>query len=200
MAKTSAERIFGPLRRTRRAAALPLDCRAFARCARQAQSLADLTFDGAGAALGDVVWLAVTAGTALAALAAFALFLRARARRQADDRRRARRSALRAALDRTEALLDADDQRTIVWDSAVAPPQVFGGLPERVGAPADKARSSPSRTWLSPESADELEAAADKLRRQGEAFQIAVRTPCRRAPGSDRPHQRPRATCCACAS
>ena len=65
--------------------------------------------------------------------------------------------ALRAALDRTEALLDADDQRTIVWESAVAPPQIFGGLPERVGAPADKAAFLAFRTWLSPESADELE-------------------------------------------
>jgi hypothetical protein len=46
--------------------------------------------------------------------------------------------SLRAALDRTAALLDADDQRTMIWESAVAPPQVFGGLPERVGAPAEK--------------------------------------------------------------
>ena len=60
-----------------------------------------------------------------------------RAFRACAPRRQARRGAgrdrcaLRAALDRTEALLDADDQRTIVWDSPVAAPQVFGGLPER---------------------------------------------------------------------
>ena len=91
-----------------------------------------------GSRVGSVIWIAVTAGTALAALTAFALFLRARR----DDRFAAAQNemlALRAKLDRTEALLDADDQRTIIWDSAVTAPQVFGGLPERVGAPSDRA-------------------------------------------------------------
>ena len=81
-----------------------------------------------------------------------------------------------------------------------APPQVFGGLPERVGAPADKAAFLAFRNWLSPESAAELEAAADKLRRDGEAFQLAVALAFRRAAGGDRPHQRPALRSCASAS
>jgi signal transduction histidine kinase len=136
---------------------------------------AQTRIDGLQSALSDVVWIAVTGGTAVAAIAAFWLFLR--------DRRDGKLAAaqaeilgLRAALDRTEGLLDADDQRTVIWDSAVAAPQVFGGLPERVGAPADKAAFLGFHGWLSPESATEIEAAADKLRREGAGFQIAARS------------------------
>ena len=175
MAKTSAERIFGPLRGRRPAAAMPWIAGIFAAGPAEAQSLSEFTFDGAGAPFGDVVWMAVTAGTALAAMAAFALFLRARR----DDKLQTSQSellSLRAALDRTEALLEADDQRTIVWELAVALPQVFGGLPERVGAPADKAQFLAFRIWLSPEGAEELEAVTERLRHQGEPFQIAVRS------------------------
>ncbi len=113
-----------------------------------AQSLIEQTLGSAGVPLDDMVWLAITAGTALAAICAVALLMRTRR----DDRLAAAQAetmALRSALDRTEALLDADDQRTVVWESAVAPPQVFGGLPERVGAPADKAAFLAFQIWLS---------------------------------------------------
>jgi signal transduction histidine kinase len=137
----------------------------------KAQSLSVL---GPGA-LADVVWWAVTVGIAIAALVAFGLFFNARR----DERVVAvekKIAALNAALDRSEALLDADDQRTIVWDSAVGEAQVFGGLPERVGAPVERGAFLAFRTWLSAEGAATLEAAADKLRRNGESFQTALRT------------------------
>jgi signal transduction histidine kinase len=170
MRKTSAARIFDSgLRPCRAAPALAAGLTAASPAA--AQSFIDLTFGGAP--LGDVAWLAITGGTALAALAAFALFMRTRR----DDRLAAAEGevmALRAALDRTEALLDADDQKTIIWESVAMPPQIFGGLPERVGAPADKAAFLGFSAWISPESLPELEQAIDRLRRTGEGFQIAV--------------------------
>jgi signal transduction histidine kinase len=124
--------------------------------------------------LDDVFYLALTVGMALAALAALALFAWTRR----DERIAAagrETAALRAALDRTHALLDADDQRTIVWDSAVAPAQVFGGLLEHAGAPADKGAFLGFAAWLAAESVGEVEAAIDRLRRHGEAFQLVAR-------------------------
>jgi PAS domain-containing protein len=139
-----------------------------------AQGLERLRFDGPGSELQDVVWIAITAGTALAALLASGLLVRFRR----DDRLAAAERqvmTLRAALDRTEALLDADDQRTVVWDTGGAPAQVFGGLPERVGAPGDPARFVQFDTWLNGESVAELDSATEKLRRAGQSFQIPVR-------------------------
>lgn len=175
MAKTGAERIISP--RPERPWLVALSC--FSALApgstAQAQAAGDLSFGGFGAALGEVVWVAVTAGTACAALVAFALFLRNRR----DDRLAGAEGevmALRAELDRTEALLEADDQRTLVWESAAAPAQIFGGLPERVGSPADKSAFLAFIGWLSPDSFAELESVAEKLRRSGQGFQIAART------------------------
>ncbi|MGH6924314.1 MAG: ATP-binding protein [Propylenella sp.] len=172
MAKTSAERFPGSGGTSRRAAALASLPALFSPA--RAQSLSDLPLASIETALGNVVWAAVTAGTALAALLAFALFLRVRR----DDRLAAAEKeivALRSALDRTEALLDADDQKTVVWESVASEPRVFGGLAERVGAPTDKAAFLSLSTWLAAESAAALENAVDRLRRQGEGFQIAVR-------------------------
>ena len=173
MATTSAETLSGSLRRTQRRAALGLVAAAALFSPAEAQSLADHSLRAG--TLGEVVWWAVTAGTAFAALVAFGLYLHTRR----DERLAAAEkkiSGLSTALDRTAALLDADDQRTIVWESAVSDPQVFGGLPERVGIPVEKNALLTFRGWLSAESAIALEAAADKLRRHGEGFQTALRT------------------------
>jgi signal transduction histidine kinase len=173
MAKTSADRIFGP-GRGRRRAALPLISGLVIATPAKGQALSELTAV-AGLPIGTVAWVAIMAGTSLAAIVAFSLLVRARR----DDRLVAAETeatALRAALDRTEALMEADDQRTIVWDSAVAAPHVFGGLPEHVGAPADKAAFLAFRTWLGADAAVELDAAADRLRREGVAFQTVVRS------------------------
>jgi signal transduction histidine kinase len=175
MAKRSAERISGSGRTSRFCAALGLVSVSALLSPANAQSLFDVSLPGIDAALGNVAWAAVTAGTALAALFAFGLFLRAR-RDETLVAAERELVALRSALDRTEALLDADDQKTVVWESTAAEPQVFGGLAERVGAPTDKAAFLTLSTWLAAEKAAELEAAVDKLRRQGEGFHIAVRS------------------------
>jgi signal transduction histidine kinase len=168
-----AERLFGRGSRRWRWAA-PLAPLALASPAG-AQNMENLALAGLRFDVGDLVWAAITAGIALSALLSFMLLMRSR-RDSSLAAASADMLALRSALDRTEALLDADDQRTIVWDSAAAPPDVFGGLPERVGAPADKGAFLALDRWLDPEAALEVQGAADKLRRNGEAFQLAVRS------------------------
>jgi signal transduction histidine kinase len=174
MTKIGADGIFSPFRTLRRlalasAAVLPTAVPA------EAQRLAGIDLGALGNELAALAWLSVTVGTALAAIAAFALYLRGRR----DDRSLAAQKeivALRSALDRTKTLLDADDQRTILWDSAIAPASVIGGLPERTGAPVDKAAFLQFERWLTPESAAEVDAAVEKLKRKGEAFQLVART------------------------
>src|SRR5688500_12210559 len=119
----SAERAAGPGRSTWLRATLPSMSGLALAAPAQAQELARLRLESFGG-LGDLVWIAVTAGTAIAAVAAVSLLLRSRgggrlAAAQAEIR------SLRAELDRTAALLEADDTRTLVLDSAVAEPQVF---------------------------------------------------------------------------
>ena len=100
---------------------------------------------GLGAALGDVVWMAVTAGTALAASPP-SRFSCARGATTGWPPRSARSMALRAALDRTEALLDADDQRTIVWDIGRRRRRRSSAACRSASArPPTRPRSSPSR-------------------------------------------------------
>ena len=172
MAKTSAERKSGP-HRTTRCAALTVGSTLVGSASASAQSFSSLP-PGLDAMLGNVIWWAVTGGTALAAFAAFGLLLRA----SRDDRlATAQREivTLRAARDRAEALIGADDQRTIIWDTAVGEPQIFGGLPEAVAAPSNEAAFLTFSKWLEAESATSIEAAIDKLRREGEPFQIAAR-------------------------
>jgi signal transduction histidine kinase len=121
----------------------------------------------------DVLWLAVTGGFAVTAW----FGLRAAMKMRDDDTIRSLEATigeLRAALDRSEAMLGSDDQRTIVWDNANDPPRVIGSLPERVGAPQSAEDFLTVGTWLEPESVTRLEAAIQKLRRSGEGFQITL--------------------------
>ncbi|HMB47286.1 MAG TPA: ATP-binding protein [Afifellaceae bacterium] len=121
----------------------------------------------------DVLWLAVTGGFAVTAW----FGLRAAINMRDDDTIRkleARVSELRTALDRSESMLGSDDQRTIVWDNPKDAPRVIGSLPERVGAPQGAEEFLATGTWLEPDSVTRLEAAIEKLRRNGEGFQITL--------------------------
>jgi signal transduction histidine kinase len=171
MAKTSAERKSGPLGLTR-CAALALGPTLISSVPANAQSFAPPP--GLDAMLGNVIWWAVTGGTAVAAFVAFGLLFRARGDQRLTIAQR-EIVTLRAARDRAEALLGADDQRTIVWDTAVGEPQIFGALPEAVGAPSNEAAFLIFSKWLDAGSAASIEAAVDKLRREGEPFQLAAR-------------------------
>ncbi|SEQ50357.1 Signal transduction histidine kinase [Faunimonas pinastri] len=130
---------------------------------------------GSGSAFGTVLAFSVCSGSVL--VAAASLYLLGRSRR--DNRlgsAQAEIADLRSQVDRAEALLAADDQKTIVWDGASASADVLGSLPEHVGAPFARSEFLAISRWLQPESAQSLEEAVSRLRRGGEGFQMPVRT------------------------
>jgi signal transduction histidine kinase len=140
--------------------------------ATPASAFAGVTIGGVG--LPQILWLAVTAGSALAAVLAMILVVRGRADDRLEQAER-RADELRLALDRAEALLASDDSKTIVWDSSEGEARAIGTLPERVGAPFEQGDFLAFERWLSPDSAVRLEEAVEQLRAYGEAFQLMVR-------------------------
>ena len=141
----------------------------------RAASLSDLTPGQLLVDIGDVFGIAVSAGSILAAVFALALVFRTRK----DDRLAAAQAEivhLKATLDRSQTLLSADDQKTVVWDDASATPQVFGGLPEHIGAPFERSQFLAVANWIAPDGAQQIEDAVQKLRRNGESFALAVRS------------------------
>ena len=90
-----------------------------------------------------------------------------------DDRERLLRenADLKLAADRTEAALNADDQRTVIWGARDEAPKVMGLAAGGLGRTAQpgwlpRLRSS----GLEPASAQLLEARTRALRTEGEAF------------------------------
>ena len=123
----------------------------------------------------DVLWLAICAGFAMTAW----FGLRAATKMRDDDtvgKLEAQITELRAALDRSESMLGADDQRTIIWDSPSDPPRVIGSLPERVSAPQNPEGFLAVGNWLEAESVSRLDTAIHKLRSFGEGFQVTLTT------------------------
>ena len=125
--------------------------------------------------LPDLLLLSVTIGFAMAAALAF----RQTIRMKSDDslsRADARIGELEFALDRSNAILGADDQKCIIWDTADASPEVFGSLPEHIGAPFERRAFLNIGHWLQDDSSRRLEDLVVRLRRAGEGFRIPVRT------------------------
>ena len=174
-AKSRAERkaSVGPIgRRLAWAAAIPVSCAAsFPANAAFPDASLDMIFANAG----DALWLAVCTGSVLAAGVTSTLFLRARKDHRVEAAE-AEIGRLKALLDRSEALLSADDQKTLVWDGVSGTPQLFGGLPERVGAPTERNAFLSVATWIVGEGGQQLEEAVQRLRRFGEGFQLSVRS------------------------
>ena len=70
------------------------------------------------------------------AVVSAAALIRARRMAEEDRERLLRENAdLKLAADRTEAALNADDQRTVIWGSRDEAPKVMGSLPEASGVP-----------------------------------------------------------------
>ncbi|MEP3232215.1 MAG: ATP-binding protein [Hyphomicrobiales bacterium] len=83
---------------------------------------------------------------------------------------------LRANSERFESLIQADDQRLIVWATPKSNATVIGNLPEGSDAPEDVATFMAFGKWLAPASAAGLERHIEDLRENGTAFQLAVST------------------------
>ncbi|MCC2114034.1 MAG: PAS-domain containing protein, partial [Hyphomicrobiales bacterium] len=111
------------------------------------------------------------------AIAAALAFLRARTR-AADVQSRfdGEIGELRAALDRAETLLDAQDQVMMVWSVEGSPPEVIGRSAVGGGLPSDPKAIAAFGTWLDHASSATLEAAVTKLRRSGSAFSMTLAT------------------------
>ncbi|WP_051630389.1 sensor histidine kinase [Afifella pfennigii] len=130
-------------------------------------------FDGGG--LPGVLWLAVTAGFAGTAVIAFMLLAR-RERENGLMEANRRISDLKQALDRAEALLASDDQKTLCLNAAEDSAELYGTLPERVGAPMATVDFLDFQTWLDARSAEALATAIEQLMETGEPFRLSLRS------------------------
>lgn len=83
---------------------------------------------------------------------------------------------LRAHSDRYETLIQADDQRFMIWHSTSEKPTIIGDLPESCSAPSSATDFAAFGKWLSGPSATALERDIAALRSDGTAFQLAVAT------------------------
>ena len=79
------------------------------------------------------------------------------------------------ALDRARLFLNAERQVFVVWAGDGEPP-VIEGDPSFIGIQANPNRLLAFGAWLPPDRAGAIEAALDKLRGQGEGFDLAMQT------------------------
>ncbi len=123
----------------------------------------------------EIIILAALIGTvSFAVLSAIAL-IRARNRTEAENTKLQQQAAnLRAAADRAESIINADEQRVVVWEAAGASPLVIGDIPRLPGVPVEGADFIAFGSWLSAQSAAELDRAVDLLRAGGEAFRLIL--------------------------
>ncbi|HOV03978.1 MAG TPA: ATP-binding protein [Kaistiaceae bacterium] len=114
---------------------------------------------------------------AFAVIAAVALIRVRNRANEVEARQRGEIADLRAAVDRTEAILDAEDRTVIVWSGSDAAPSVLGGR-ARTGSnvPAERAGLLAFGSWLHPDGAQVLDEAVTLLRNRGEAFRIDLAT------------------------
>ncbi len=134
-----------------------------------------LTSGGLGAE--DIIILAALIGTVSFAVMSAIALIRSRNRTELANARLTEEAAnLRAAADRAESLLNADDQRLVVWEAPGASPGVVGDLPKHAGAPANRGEFIAFGNWLDPSSAAQLDRAIDTLRTRGKSFSLALAT------------------------
>ncbi|MEP3278380.1 MAG: ATP-binding protein [Stappiaceae bacterium] len=135
-----------------------------------------------GAEPGDISAIEVAAISAIAGVMSFAVFsafLLMRSRNKAEKLEffhRENNADLRTRIDRLEAMLETDDQRLIVWDGSPEEPIILGNLPEQSGAPRDSANMLAFGTWLTPQSAGEMDGGILSLRQHGAPFSVTLKT------------------------
>ncbi|MDN2566216.1 PAS-domain containing protein [Aquibium sp. A9E412] len=137
------------------------------------------TETGAGLSVGtlEVIQLSIFAGVMGAALLSAIWLIRERARTAAQNHAlRERIAELSGALQRSDALLNLNDQRVVLWERDSRKPAVVGTLPGDSGAPDERGAFLAFGRWLTPASAFALERAAAALRERGEAFDLVVET------------------------
>lgn len=140
-----------------------------------AAQAAPLAFSAFGAL--EVTQLAVFAGVMGAALLSAVWLIRERARTSRENMElRGRIADLNALLQRSEALLNAKDQRIVVWGAASGRPEIVGALQGAAGAPEERGAFLAFGRWLSPQSALQLERNVSELREAGRSFDLVAET------------------------
>jgi signal transduction histidine kinase len=84
--------------------------------------------------------------------------------------------ALKVAVERSEALVDEEDQRLVVWGGPHEEPIVSGTLAADTAAPVDRAAFLRFAEWLQLESSARLGQLIARLRTRGEPFTMTVST------------------------
>lgn len=125
----------------------------------------------------EIVLTAALTGVLAVAVASAVGMMRARTRaEQAIERLLIENADLKAQADRAEALLDSEDQLVLVWNGADEPPVLVGSLAATAGAPKSRARFLAFGSWLSHDSAAELDRRVAQLRERGVPFAIELLT------------------------
>lgn len=125
----------------------------------------------------EVLWIVSLVGALFFAVFSAIILLRGRRRSEEDIARLERGIAdFRASVEQAEALLDTDDQRSIIWHRSDGPPTVVGRLGQLSGAPAKPSTFMAFGTWLVPDSAARLDHAIAALRQDGDGFTVLLTT------------------------
>ncbi len=125
----------------------------------------------------QVAWLSALTGALCFAVVSAAALIRSRSRAEEQLERLMKETAdLKLAADRAEAVLNADDQRVIIYSGSGAGPTVMGTLPESSGVPRSRLAFLAFGQWLDPASCQILEDKIRVLRERGEGFSEILRT------------------------
>jgi signal transduction histidine kinase/PAS domain-containing protein len=125
----------------------------------------------------ELVLTSLLVGTLAVAIASAIGMMRARVRADEALRRLGTDKAdLRVALDRAEALLDAEDQVLLAFGGTDEPPILTGTLAAAAGAPASRQSFLAFGAWLSSASAADLDRRIAALRERGTSFTVELVT------------------------
>jgi signal transduction histidine kinase len=126
---------------------------------------------------GDIILLAVFGGAMSFALMAASWLIFERGRITGENAElRDRIADLRAANERSEALVNVSDQRIVVWNGKDDSPALLGKLSKASGAPEERSEFLAFGRWLTTESAISFEGALRRLRSDADAFDLPLLT------------------------
>ncbi|MEM6665938.1 MAG: PAS-domain containing protein, partial [Pseudomonadota bacterium] len=124
----------------------------------------------------QILTAAISLGVTVFGVLMAILYLRSRrAARAAADQSEAELAELRGNLDMAEALLGAEDTAVVSW-AANGRAQLTGTLPGVAHSPRDCARLVAFDDWLHEDAAQELRLRLDRLKGEGEPFNVTVET------------------------
>jgi signal transduction histidine kinase len=125
----------------------------------------------------EIVLTAALVGVLTVAVSSVIAMMRARSRADAVIRTLKQEGAdLQVQVDRSEALLDAEDQVVLAWNEPDEPPLMIGSLGQGAGAPKGRSQFLAFGSWLSRDSALDLDRHIEALRARGTPFALEVAT------------------------